>query len=95
VVTARRGAKPLARVLIDPFLIEPFSGIGIVSGNLASDADGRKTCLVNSAYRTSLTMSALSNTVWADFSFHLKEFLSFAVFVFRLLGIDDHGSFVI
>jgi len=40
-------------------------------------------------------MSALSNTFWADFSFHLKEFLSFAVFVFRLLGIDDHGSFVI
>jgi hypothetical protein len=36
-----------------------------------------------SGYRTSLTMSALSNTFWADFSFHLKEFLSFAVFVFR------------
>ena len=30
------------------------------------------------ASRTSLTMSALSNTFWADFSNHLKEFLSFA-----------------
>jgi hypothetical protein len=27
--------------------------------------------------------------------FHLKESWSFAFFVFRLLGIDDHGSLVI
>ena len=45
--------------------------------------------------RTSLTMSALSNTFWVDFSIHLKEFLSFASWVVFLLGLDDCGSLVI
>ena len=40
-------------------------------------------------------MSALSNTFWADFSSHLKEFLSFASWVVFLLGLDDYGSLVI
>src|SRR5271155_1417187 len=40
-------------------------------------------------------MSALSNTFWADFSNHLKEFLSFASWVVFLLGLDYYGSLVI
>ena len=39
-------------------------------------------------------MSALSNTFRADFSDHLKEFLSSASFVVFLLGLDDCGSLV-
>jgi hypothetical protein len=41
-------------------------------------------------------MSALSNAFFEQtFSIHLKESFSFALFVFRLLSIDDRGSFVI
>jgi hypothetical protein len=42
------------------------------------------------------TMSALSTPfLSALLSFHLKEFFSFVSFLFFLLCIDDHGSFVI